>query len=362
MYAVSVVMPCHNRGLDLPRVLAAYEAQEGDVPFEVIAVDDGSTDMTFDILTTYRSYRFSLRAERLPKNQGPAAARNRGIVLARAPLLLFVGDDILPTPRLVQGHWEAHQDHPEQEIAILGRVVWSPEIPTSALMKHIDGVGAQQFSYFFLKSGQEYDFRHFYTANISMRRKFLHRLDLWFDTSFPYAAFEDVELAFRLARQGLRILYLSHLLGYHYHYHTVWSFANRQYKSGQTAWFLVKKHPAAARKLFRAIHKKSLLFALLRRKRATTREIFQQLEEEILHLASFYEWIPCPFTDILFLSVLDYFYFKGLSHAAYRDSDLALKALGIYVRLGLRPRLGEFFHAVHPQEEISLMKLMEVCS
>lgn len=362
MYAVSVVMPCHNRSFDLPRVLAAYEGQDGDVPFEIIAVDDGSTDATWDILSSYRPSRFALRVERLSRSRGPAAARNRGIALAQSPLLLFVGDDILPAPRFVQGHWEAHQAHPEQEVAILGRVAWSPQIPVSALMKHIDGIGAQQFSYFFMRNGQEYDFRHFYTANISVKRAFLQQFDLWFDTTFPYAAFEDVELAFRLARRGLRILYLAHLVGYHYHYHTIWSFANRQYKSGQAAWFLVKKHPTTVWKLFRAVHKRSLLWALLRRRKPAARASFQQLEEELLHLVSFYEWMPCPFTDILFLAVLDYFYFKGVCEAFLGNSPLALKALSTYIGLWLQPRMRAFFRAVHPQEASSLIQLMEACT
>ena len=270
-----------------------------------------------------------------------------------------MGDDILPAPRLVQGHWEAHQTHPVREIAILGRVIWSPEIPVNALMKHIDGAGAQQFSYFFLKSGQEYDFRHFYTANISVKRTFLQQIDFWFDASFPYAAFEDAELAFRLAQRGLRILYLDHLVGYHYHYHTVWSFANRQYKSGRAAWFLVKRHPAAAWKLFRVVHLRSLAQAFLLR-RGVTHEALRQLEEELLHLASFYEWMPCPFIDLLFLPVMDYFYFKGICAAALGDSVLALKAMSAYVALWLRPRLREFLRVACPQEANSLMKLIEV--
>ncbi len=361
MYAVSVVMPCHNRGFDLPRVLAAYEGQEEDVPFELIAIDDGSTDTTLDILLSYHPSRFSLRVERIPVSRGPAAARNRGIMLAQAPIILFVGDDIVPASDLVQRHWEAHQVYSKQEVAILGRVVWPPEIPVNALMKHIDGIGAQQFSYHFLKSGQEYDFRHFYTANVSVKRTFLQQLSCWFDTTFPYAAFEDVELAFRLSKRGLRILYLAHLVGYHYHYHTAWSFANRQYKSGQAAWFLVRKHPAAVQKLFRAVHKRSLLLAFLRRGKIPAKELLWQLEEELLHLASFFEWMPCPFTDMLFLPVLDYFYFKGVCKAAFGNSSLALKAMGAYIGLWLRPRLGVFCRAAHPHGESSLVKLMEAC-
>ncbi len=359
MCGISVVMPCHNRSFDLPRVLSAYECQEGYVPFEIIAVDDGSTDSTFNILSAYHSSRFSLQVRRFPKSRGPAAARNCGIELARYPLLLFVGDDILPTPRFVQDCWEAHQAYPAPEIAILGRVSWPPDIPVNALMKHIDGIGAQQFSYFFLKDRHEYDFRHFYTANISVKRKFLERAQCWFDVSFPYAAFEDAEMAFRLAQKGLRIIYIERLLGYHYHYHTVWSFSRRQYKAGQSAWFFVKKHPSAARRLLRSTHQKSLLLAFLR-KRSVQPEVFQRLEEEILCLASFYEWTPCALIDLLFLAVFDYFYFKGISFAAHGNSDLALKALDVYVGLTLKPNLLAFLRRTHSPQESILKEVLEL--
>ena len=353
-------MPCHNRSFDLPRVLMAYEKQEGDLPFEVVAIDDGSNDDTLDVLRSFRPTRFSLRVERLPKSRGPAAARNLGISLAKAPLLLFVGDDILPTPRLVREHWKAHQVYPDQKIAILGRVAWSPEIPINFVMKHIDGVGAQQFSYFYLKDKHEYDFRHFYTANISVKRSFLEQCTPWFDTSFPYAAFEDAELAFRLSRRGLKIFYLADLVGYHYHYYTIWGFTARQYNVGRSAWLFIKKHPVVAVKLLRAVHKRSLLSAFLQRKKRTVLESLQQLEESLLYLASFCEWTPCPFADALFLATLDYFYFKGVCDAVFAaNAPLALRARKAYIRLELQPSIERFIQFVPVYDRNILIQQME---
>ncbi|MDW8101173.1 MAG: glycosyltransferase, partial [Anaerolineae bacterium] len=61
MAAVSVIMPCHNRAFEILKVLNAYERQKGDIPFELIAVDDGSTDKTFEILSSYNPSRFLLK-------------------------------------------------------------------------------------------------------------------------------------------------------------------------------------------------------------------------------------------------------------------------------------------------------------
>jgi glycosyltransferase involved in cell wall biosynthesis len=50
MHALSLIMPCHNRAHDLVRTLQGYERQTGDAPFEIIAVDDGSSDATCELL------------------------------------------------------------------------------------------------------------------------------------------------------------------------------------------------------------------------------------------------------------------------------------------------------------------------
>ncbi len=311
MPAISIIMPCYNRSCDLRRVLEAYDTQDSEIPFELIAVDDASTDETFDILNSYTPSRYTLRAIRQPTNLGPAAARNCGIALASAPLILFVGDDILPSPSFVRGHVEAHSRFPQQGVAILGHVRWADDLPQNTLMKHVDGVGAQQFSYYYLQSGMEYDYRHFYTANISLKRDLLHVESTWFDTSFPHAAFEDVEFAYRLVKHGLRIVYQAHLTAQHYHYHTVRSFARRQYRSGLMAWRLICKHPRTARDVLRI---RPLVLALLghcRRAKATCQDP-EEAEELALRLAGFYEWHPHALLDTLYMRVLDYFFYKGV--------------------------------------------------
>ncbi len=338
MSAISIIMPCHNRGHDLTRILQAYDDQNTQESFEIVAIDDASTDTTYEVLTAFRPVRFSLRIEHLEKNQGPAAARNRGIALARSPLILFVGDDILPERDLVAGHLQAHRRHPEKNEAILGRVVWAHDIPQNTLMVHIDGVGAQQFSYHYLRDGHEYDFRHFYTANVSLKRDFLCALDRWFDTDFPYPAFEDAELAFRLTRRGLRIIYSSALLGQHYHYHTIWSFSSRQYHSGRMAWVLIRKHPPVALRILRAQYGRILSF-LWQPNAALPPDVTDWLEAQALRLTSFYEWTPHALLDTLYFGVLDYFYFKGLIDGIFGETGLVARVHGTHVRRSLLPLL-----------------------
>ncbi|MEW5870927.1 MAG: glycosyltransferase family 2 protein [Chloroflexota bacterium] len=322
--AISLVIPCYNRSHDLHRVLAAYEGQKGDEPFEIIAIDDGSQDETFALLSAYQPERFSLRAIRQESNQGPAAARNLGIDLASAPVILFAGDDILPDPYMVLSHIIQHRRFPNPETAILGRVQWPYDMPINTLMQHIDGIGAQQFSYYYFKDEQEYDFRHFYTANISIKRNFLKSIGKAFDTGFKYAAFEDVELSYRLAQRGLRIIYSFLILGYHYHYHTIWSFSTRQYHTGLMAYKLVQQHPNVAG----LIMGRGWLLDWLGWSSGALLQprvplLTSELENACMHWLSAHEWEPHPLLDQAYLTVLRYYFKKGLIDGAIKNPKLA---------------------------------------
>jgi len=345
MSAISLVMPCYNRAHDLQRILAAYDRQVGQPDFELIAIDDASSDATQQLLTSFCPQNYRLRTEQQPTNQGPAAARNLGVSLAQAPLIAFVGDDIRPDPHFVQAHLEAHRRYPEPQVAILGRVTWPPDMPQNTLMKHIDGVGAQQFSYHYMRNQQTYDFRHLYTANVSLKTEFIKRESHWFDTDFPYAAIEDAEFAYRLSQQGLRIIYDSRPLGYHYHYHTIWTFSVRQYRAGLMVWEFVKKHPDLANFL-RVTKTKSLgwLGPVQRLSCSAVQlsEVAHWLETQTVRLTSAYEWQPHDLLDEFYLNVLEYFWRKGLIDGTFERSSRRESIRDAYAIYYLKPRLTEF--------------------
>ncbi|MEM1206440.1 MAG: glycosyltransferase family 2 protein [Acidobacteriota bacterium] len=239
----SVVVPTYNRRRDLLRTLAAYERQEpADLEFEVVAVDDGSGDGTAAALADLRPRRFSLRFE-TQDNAGPAKARNRALEMARGDLVLFTGDDIEPAPDLLRRHLETHRSHGDPALAVLGLTTWPEDGPLTATMRHIDGPGAQQFSYHYFEDGAEYDFRHLYTSNVSLTRRFLELEAGPFATVFPAAAFEDAEVGHRLAYHGLRILYRRDATAFHHHPYDAAGFYRRQERCGRMAALLFQRNP-----------------------------------------------------------------------------------------------------------------------
>ena len=103
-YLISVVIPTYNRLPILKLTLQAYEDQEDFGGFfEVIIVDDGSSDETWNYLSEYKSSRFSFSAYH-QVNQGPAMARNLAISKAKGDHLIISGDDIIPSKDFLSKH------------------------------------------------------------------------------------------------------------------------------------------------------------------------------------------------------------------------------------------------------------------
>lgn len=93
---ISVVVPTYQRRASLRATLDALRAQDLAEPFEVIVVDNGSTDGTAALLAGRDDP--ALRVLRLDPNFGPGPARNAGWRAARAPVVAFTDDDCLPDP------------------------------------------------------------------------------------------------------------------------------------------------------------------------------------------------------------------------------------------------------------------------
>lgn len=238
MTAISVVIPTYRRPDTLFRVLDALGVQQGAPDLEVVVVDDGSGDSTAESLRSYRP-PYPMRCF-FQENSGPARARNRGVAEAHGEIVLFLGDDTVPEPRLLAIHAETHREKGER-CAVLGYTTWPPERRVSPFLHHINEYGLQ-FGYELIEDPESVPFNFFYTSNISLPRRLLVEAGV-FDTTFPHAAWEDIELAYRLTRRGMKIVYRPAAVARHYHDITFASFRRRQERSGEAAAIFFEKHP-----------------------------------------------------------------------------------------------------------------------
>lgn len=207
---LSVVIPTHNRARLLHRALESFACQTADRSvFEVVVVDDGSTD---DTEATWRAYEDRLDTRYVPIQwAGLPSAKNAGIAAASGRLIVFADDDDLADPELVAEHIRVHADHPGKEVGALGYGTWDPSLPVTELMHYVTEVGQFLSSYKALRHGDMLDFHHFWGGRVSVKRELL--VDGGgFDPES--GGLEDIEFAYRLSALGLRMVFTRRAVSY----------------------------------------------------------------------------------------------------------------------------------------------------
>jgi hypothetical protein len=137
---LSVVVSTYNRRASLAGLVDAVGAQEVDVPFELVVVDNGSDDDTWDELARLaRSAAFPMVAARVEQNRGPSSGRNAGAECARGPVLVFTDDDCRPAAGWLQamadaaeGRWAVLQGR-TQPVPGVARGPWDHTVNVSQL-------------------------------------------------------------------------------------------------------------------------------------------------------------------------------------------------------------------------------------
>jgi glycosyltransferase involved in cell wall biosynthesis len=237
---LSVVIPTYGKAGTLPLVIRALEGQTvSRERFEVVVIDDGSPDDTTARLARLEK-ETSLRFRWMTQpNRGVSATRNRGAREAAGALLLFIQDDIVGRPDLLERHLAIHARHPEPAACGVGRVIWPREWEVDHFMHWLDH-GGPQFRYDQVRGRSTVTFKHFYTCNVSLKRAAL--LEHPFDEEIVYG-FEDLELALRLERAGFVFHYDEEALGYHHHRRSFEDYRRRQFKAGQSLYVAFRNHP-----------------------------------------------------------------------------------------------------------------------
>ena len=137
----SIVIPTWNRQEMLMRVLAALEKQDDAPEFEVIVINDGSTDPTENIATMHWALPLTFRTQ---PNSGPGTARNHGVTLAKGKFVIFIGDDTVPERNFLAEHARVHRDTNDDPLtAVLGYTAWPRGERVTAFMHFINDYGLQ---------------------------------------------------------------------------------------------------------------------------------------------------------------------------------------------------------------------------
>jgi GT2 family glycosyltransferase len=194
---ISVVVATYQRPDRLAGLIAALEAQDTTLAFEVVIVDDGSTDEAWArLVRLVEASSTAVQAIRQRPNQGPAVARNLGWRTARASRIAFTDDDCLPTP----GWLEALHNRLSQADLVQGRTLPNPD--------HADRWGP------FSRSVTAIEEDFYATCNVGYRRAVLEKVG-GFEELFGRYAGEDTDLACRARSAGFRGMFETAALVHH---------------------------------------------------------------------------------------------------------------------------------------------------
>ncbi len=231
---LSVIVPTfNNREILQKTLLTLFEQTLPAQRYEIVVLDDGSTDGTAEMVKALASpvpltYRWR-------ENRGRAAARNAGSRLASGRILLYLDSDILAGSDLLERHYRFYAAH-HGPIGVQGRTVVHPASKVTPFMKT-----KELFPDLTRRNRTNLSPYHFITRNVSIRAE-----DLWavggFDESFPGYGWEDIDLGLRLHTHGVRLFYDPHAIGYHYEVETLERTRAKLYEAGVGAVYFWRKH------------------------------------------------------------------------------------------------------------------------
>ncbi len=225
---VSIVVPTLNGERRIGACLHALSRQVTGREFEIVVVDDGSTDGTATEAKRFSGVRLIREA-----NAGPAAARNRGAREARGSILLFTDDDCIPMPNWMDAMLAPFSDPEVVGAKGVYRTRQSSVIARFVQIEYED-------KYRLTARERDIDFVDTYSAGFR-RDSFLQIGG--YDTSFPVACAEDVELSYRMAARGWKMKFVPDAIVYHTHPDQLGSYLRKKYKFAYWRMLAVRKNP-----------------------------------------------------------------------------------------------------------------------
>jgi GT2 family glycosyltransferase len=223
----SVIIPTYNRKNLIDACLLSFNHQvmQPEDSFEVIVVDDGSTDGTSNYLNTLETpYKLVILYRERTACSSRSGARNAGIRVADGEVIIFLDGDHIVTPAFVAEHIRCHQLH--SDIAVMGfRKFLSEPINIHRLKAgfssaELPPIGRVDSRFYVTQiysenvNNLETVWHLFFSCNISVRRSHLNAVG-YFDEDFLFWGLEDCELGYRLHQEGLQFVYSRDAIIYH---------------------------------------------------------------------------------------------------------------------------------------------------
>src|SRR4051794_35505001 len=226
---ISVIIPAYNAAASIGACIESVLAQQTRERYELLVVDDGSTDCTGEVAARYPRVRVLRQA-----NTGVGGARNLGAREARGWILCFIDADCVATSGWLDALVGAIRDGADgvkgtlltnqpEPVARFTQIEYEDKYDRMAVRSRIDFIDMGSAAY---------------------RRDVMLELgEGGFDTSFPGASVEDQEFSYRLAKLGCDLRFVAGATVYHRHPTTLRSYIRRKFNIGRWKVLVHVRHP-----------------------------------------------------------------------------------------------------------------------
>lgn len=237
---VSIVLHAVRSGYNVLKCVTSLLDQS--VPrdwYEVIVVDDASTD---DTATVLDSFRDTIRVIRTETSWGSSKSRNAGVAQARGEIVLFSGVDCLADKCLLEEHLKSHSTR--DGIVVIGRIGWQDDGRRNAFsdfIKQSEILVCQDASH--IPDRDNVSYKYVYSANMSLPKRIFLSVGGSDERLVP-GYYSDTELGYRLERAGIKIIYNNKAVVYHSVDLHLSRFSERMIAVGRSAVKLQSVNPA----------------------------------------------------------------------------------------------------------------------
>ena len=242
----SIVIPTYNRLPILEKCLRALESQEFSnktyiEDYEVVLVDDGSTDGTLNWLALHKDEFPHVRCFE-QNHAGPAAARNLGVEKAQGDTIIFIDSDLVVLSNFLQAHTNALVQGREKLRSDTSGTRRDRFFTYGAVINTCNFANPTAEPY----KITDFSAAFFATGNVAIPKHWLEEAGL-FDNGFQLYGWEDLELGVRLKNLGLKLIKCPEAVGYHWHppftLQQIPKLIDQEIQRGRMGVLFYQKHP-----------------------------------------------------------------------------------------------------------------------
>ena len=246
LYA-SVIVSAYNRLAALKMCLTALLHQTIELDkYEIILVDDCSTDGTKEYIEKIKHSESNIKYIRHEVNQGLACARNSGIMSARGEYIIFLDGDIIPEPDFIEKFLFYHAQYPDEKIAVIGNLSFDKTFTDKNNIAYF--VQSRYLGFKTRRERAKIDYsnlphRYFAGGIASIPYSTVIKVGL-FDATFKYYGGEDTDYGIRFGNLGVRLIFGASVKADHHDPVFLQKYKNKRIEAAREGFkIMLEKHP-----------------------------------------------------------------------------------------------------------------------